>query len=974
MGHFFVFLPIMDKMCAEYIKTLKTLDFQIESQVISSVYLVSRMNEYFRDSSISPYIIFALDKAKLFNADAVYFRFFDDKRPPLAQMYIYDNIQNPKSDVDYAELHKAIWSSCEIPCFYVVDKTVVKIYDSREPITIHNNQISSTPINVIDLSLSNEVLKAYNAELLNNGSFWEIPTNKNHFLYNRVASERLISGLRKVRETLQQEGNLSYELIDKLLIICILIKYLEENGIDKESKQNLAHAFFEKATNYKTLSDIISHNKLSCLLEALSKHFNGGIFSLNQYWSRKLEEADISSLAIFFDADFRNNLFGWYEYSFEHIPVELISNFYEEFIPQKDSIFEEKSKKSTGAVYTPSFLVNLLIDESLPLSSAPDSSNENIKLIDPACGSGIFLVTAYKRLVQRWRWKNSKDGKIANTNPAILKNILSQNIFGIDVNQNSVNLSIFSLQLALCSMLTPRQIWVDFGHLDNLENRNIIHQDFFDYLVASNMSQDFDLVIGNPPFARKKLGGKSIKYYAELLKEKYPVKFKNTEEEFALLFLEKTTHLLKKHTGKLCLILPSGPLLYLDKSSTKYRKSLFATYKVSQIIDFTYLRRVLFSATVPTLAIFLQASSPEVDSSVLHIVARRTKSSREKAFFEFDHYDFHPVPFKFATEEPYIWKCNLVGGGLVYNLINKIKKQTPTVRDFYTTSNIVARESVLKQEFLEQNINTGTKESGQMSLFQEETISEKKSVDFPNIGIWAIRKKITKGFFPDEVALSDFRKKKFDGISYKGNIDTLQQLKNYYIGNSDTICFYIASTSSRQGLRSPYVIYSSDIDSFPYIKNWDNILTVNDRILIKDITEYTLDEFGNGENAIINRNLASKNNLIDFSTLYCNILNAIYKTNTQRYSLSSITDGNAYYICEYTFAENIAKQPKIIKDNTNLENLLESWDYEKSRKINRILRVYTPNTIRLIKPKQLRYWLKSKALIDADDTFQDIMF
>lgn len=957
----------------EYISNIEVLDFQIENKNRSSVFLVHKLEEYIEQKDISPYIIFALDKARIFNVDAVYFRFFDDDRPPLAQIYIYDNISQPKPNDYYAEKHRAIWSSCEIPIFLIVEKSVVKIYDSREPVVIDNGNIKSLSIKTIDLSLISQALKEYNAELFDNGSFWETIGNKNHFLYNKVASERLIAGLRKVRECLHAEKYLSSELVDKLLIICILIKYLEENGIDKESGQNLAHLFFKSATGYETLGKIIYNNKLVCLLEALAKHFNGGIFSLEEVWLNRLVNTDISSLATFFEAGYQNNLFGWYEYSFEHIPVELISNFYEEFIPKKDNpTNEEQSRKSTGAVYTPSFLVNLLIDECIPLSYSDLSAD--LKLIDPTCGSGIFLVTAYKRLVQRWRLKNSKRGNLANATPVVLKNILSKNIFGIDENQNSVNLSIFSLQLALCSMLTPRQIWVEFGHLDNLEGKNIIKKDFFEYLISSNKNQDFDLVIGNPPFTRKKLGGKTYKYYEDLLKERYPIKFKNEEEEFALLFLEKTAHLLKKGKGKLCLILPSGPLLYLDKSSVQYRKSLFNEYKVSQIIDFTYLRRILFSATIPTLAIFLESASPAKESSILHVVAKRTKASKEKAYFEFDHYDFYNVPLEYVTATPNIWKCNLVGGNLPYTLVKKLEGFTLKVKDFYEKEKIVPKNSVSKNEYSELSINEKTKINDQYSLFTEVSFSDDQKSKLSDIGIWALRKKITKGHFPEEVVASDFKKKTtFDGISYKGHKESLRKLKDYFVKNCSSICFYIASTSSRQGIRSPYVIYLSDIDNFPYVEELNKVLTTKDKIIIEDIAGYSLDEFGNGEKALINKNIASIKDIKNFSVVYCDVLNSIYETNKARYILSSIIDGKAYYICEYSFTDEKIKLPNIMESQDNLDELLESWNYGKSKKINRILRVYMPNKIRIIKPKQLRYWLKSKALRDADETFEDIM-
>ncbi|KAA6323978.1 Type IIS restriction enzyme Eco57I [termite gut metagenome] len=785
------------------------------------------------------------------------------------------------------------------------------------------------------MSLLNDIVGEYNAELFNNGSFWEEEHTKKHFLNNNIASERLVKGLREIRKQLNQIKSFAPELVDRLLIVCILIKYLEENGTDKDTGRNLAHAFFERATGFTQLETIIANNKLCSLLDALTAHFNGGIFSLNERQRKELEQTDIRSLASFFEADYKNNLFGWREYSFEHIPVELISNFYEEFISK-----EKSSDERNGAVYTPSFLVNLLIDECLPLQY--DRLNENVRLIDPSCGSGIFLVAAYKRLVQRWRFNNRSNNKLADTNPEILKSILARNIYGVDINPISVHLSIFSLQLALCSMLTPKQIWTELGHFDNLETNNIIWKDFFEFLIDENTKKDFDIVIGNPPFcSRNKLQGKSIAYYESLLKEKYPVKFINREKEFALLFLEKAMHLLQEKKGRLCLILPSGPFLYLKESAMSYRQSFFNQYSVRQIIDFTFLRRILFRSTVAAMALIVEYRNNNWERDILHIVAKRTKTSKEKSYFEFDHYDFYNVPQELANATPNIWKCNLIGGSMVYNLVKKLDRKNYKVKDFCNNRNIKSLATVNRNTFI--NNNT-----------------------------WAIRKKITKGNFPTEVVLSDFKEDGFDGINYTGPKEYLSSLKDYFRNNSQTICFYIAATSGRQGIRSSYVINLSDINDLPYYENLQNCLTPRDLIIINDVANYILDEFGNGEKATINRKSATIENLTEYSNIYCNSLNTIYKHGAEHYIPGKIIEGDAYFICEfhYTNDNNVASL-KHEKTKDLLDSLLVAWNLTQSGKINRILRIYTPNCIKIVKPKLLRYWMKSKALRDADETFED---
>lgn len=939
----------------EYILNMKKLDFHIESQEDSSVYLVNKLEDYIKEN-VSPYIIIALDKAKSFDADAVYFRFFEYDRPPLPQIYLYDNIKKQKEAEYYVKKHREIWSSCEIAVFFVIDKTTVRIYDSRTPVNIDNEgNLSSDTIDFINfLDDADNIIAKYRAQNFDNGSFWENATFEKHFLNSKVASERLINGLCEIRKKLRTDCQLSASLIDKLLIMCILIKYLEETGVDVDGK-NYACSFFEKATGYTSLDTIIYNNKLHKLLSELSKHFNGGIFRIDDSFYQELIKTDISVLSEFFEAGYKNNLFGWKEYSFEHIPVELISNFYEEFIPK----IGKNNKKDSGAVYTPSFLVNLLIDESLPLNEL----NENVKLIDPACGSGIFLVTAYKRLVQRWRIKNISENKLANTNPEILKNILAKNIFGVDINQTSINLSMFSLQLALCSMLTPKQIWTELQFSDLKGDKNLIQKDFFEYLVNDKIRCDFDLVIGNPPFKQSKLNGKTFNYYEDLLKEKFPVKFNNHQKEFAFLFLEKAMHLLKQNEGKLCLILPSGSLLYTD-NSTKMRKSLFSAYCVTQIIDFIFLRRVLFEATVSSLAIFIEKKQATENKPIIHVTAKRTKQSKERFYFEFDHYDFYEVPQELVIDKINVWKCNLLGGYRVCDIIDKLNNIKPSFQDWCSSNNIKVLNKVRKDELF-----AGFEEIKQdQTLFPENELVPKKRLD-----CWAVKKKITKGKFPTEVLAEDFNNTSFDGILFKGKEKEMQLLKQFCKNYSDIISFYITATSGRQGIRSPYVFDLKDLLKVPYLSNRNSINEV-DNIIISDIIKYSLDEFGNGENAFINKNIAKEKNLIDFLYVYSENLNKYYSSDSKQFKPANIIQGEAYYVCETKYTNEEIKV-NIIQSEISLTNLLTEWNVSKNIKINKVMRCYDDynKIIRIIKPKQLRFWIKSKALRDADETFNDIL-
>jgi methylase of polypeptide subunit release factors len=973
----------MNQLSAHIKNTLEYLDFQFNQVDYSSVYFVTDLDS---EQNLHPKIVLDLDRAKMFEADAVYFRFFDSNRLPQPQIYIYDNTIKSNEPDYFARIHRNIWSASEISIFMVVEKSSIKVYDSRIPVTIKNNLLSSKPIEIInieDISEYNQALKLYNAKLFDNGSFWESDEADKHFLSNKTAYEKLITGLKSVRNSFNSQSNLSPELSDHILILSVLVKYLEENGID-ESGINLAHQFFLESVGYSSFVEIIRNNRLVDLFDKLSIHFNGGIFQLSTSQNEELLSANFETLTRFLEGTLvdQSQLVLWEEYSFKHIPIELISNFYEELLPKVKKADKEK-KQDTGAVYTPGFLVNFLVDECLPLTTA--DLNENVKLIDVSCGSGIFLVTAYKRLVQRWRIANRRNGILANATPTVLQQILLNNIFGVDIDKNAAELTTFSLNLSLCSMLTPKQIWTELRFDDLNKNGNVIQKDFFDYLIE-NKPNNFDLVIGNPPF--KSLGDEEYARIEGLMcQNALPLTCKIPDKQFALIFLDKAMDLLMPN-ALLCLIMPSGPLLY--NNTLAFRSTFFEKYNIPQIIDFTFLRNTLFEhANVAVASIFVQKRMPDV-ADILHITIKRTRANKEKNYFEIDHYDFHDVPKQVAKTVDFVWKSNLIGGGRIYNLIDKFTdKSIRTLKVFlqkrkrennwdFGQGYIVGSKN---KKFLAEYI-TGkptvvdkyfTEEKGIQKIeIQEEILFKDRSRQIvfepPHL---LIKKTIGKKTIPFELRYDYLTfKNEIIGIHCPENeITELERLTANMKKNNQFYRFYVCATSARSGIsRSIYTSLTEDFFNLPYPEN-DLSFSLSDCVLIEDTVNYFIPFFELGENAEISKIISDHKVFNDFSEIYCQALNSIYKESNKQYSLSKVYEGNAFYACEYIFGDKTST-PEYRNTEADFSDLINHWS-GRNALIKRVLRIYSDNKIILVKPKQLRYWLKSIALRDVDETLNE---
>src|SRR5262249_41173006 len=130
------------------------------------------------------------------------------------------------------------------------------------------------------------------------------------------------------------------------------------------------------------------------------------------------------------------------------LPVELISHIYQMFVEDRST-----------AVYTPPFLVRLMLDEVLTLDrlnwlyNGKASDSKRKVIADFSCGSGVFLVEAYKRLVLHWRSRHNW----AEPTQEVLGRLLTM-VHGIDLEQGAVQLAAFSLYLAMCDALKPEEI------------------------------------------------------------------------------------------------------------------------------------------------------------------------------------------------------------------------------------------------------------------------------------------------------------------------------------------------------------------------------------------------------------------------------------------------------------------------------------------------------------------------------------
>lgn len=948
-------------------KYINDLNFSLLDNNEKSGVLLTNNFENIGLDLASPDILFALETAQnKFQADAVYFRHFNDGRAYVPQLYLFDYTNKIISDEDKNKIHIKMWNGYQVPAYIIIEKSSVSIFDSRKRPKEENDTYAKEI-----LKWTGEAIKDFNAKDFDSGIFWDEQEEKKYFRFEQSATRDLIRGLKEVFKSFLQESQLNRHVALKLLVQCLLIKYLEERDVNSASGY-FAGTYFENNFQCSDFCKTIREGKLLILLDQLASDFNGKIFEWDKEEERSaIQQSVVQNLADYLDGNIKNNQYViWRLYSFTHLPVEVISSVYEELLTDSKDI-----------VYTPEMIVSTLVDECMPIKNP----QKDFKIIDVSCGSGIFLVKTYKRIVQWWRYEQwKKTGRLIKPSLSVLKELLFKSIHGVDIEQDAIRLSIFSLALAILDEVDldpPTWGKLKFPDL----SKNIITQDFFEFIM-SKPKADFDLVIGNPPFNLPPINGKepSRKIHFKELKDKigYKSEINIPDENPALHFLVQSLKLLKEN-AMLCLIQPSVPLLYTKDIS--FRNELFIKYNLLQVIDLTKLANKLWgSRTVATAAVFMQNCLPTNDD-VLHVVANKTFSNSNRLFLEFDHYDFHLISKKAVLDNTYVWKANLLGGGRINNLMERLF-QFNTVGNFIESKK---QDSWIKGEgFIDNPISGDPCNYITGKTFLPSKALSEKGIDKSQLALCDIQKfhrpRNELIYTPPHILiranigkdgliiyLSDeylvFRNKIIGIHAPDKQRSELEKLYHYLKNNGKVLRFIILATSSQIKVNRHTVPMTEDFMDLPFSENEDDLI-------ISEAEEIIIDDLLNNQLAKNDLSVnSSKVEISKFSDIFCKTLNSIYQ-NDKSFQLFKIIDAGKYYALHFEYTSE--KLHSTLENALDLEKYIEAAipsrkENNESTHIQKIIKVYGQDSIILAKPKQLRYWLPSIALRDADESFAD---
>lgn len=574
------------------------------------------------------------------------------------------------SERQIAQWHEAAWNVGVAPLLWIITPTDVRLYDCyASPAKESPQQIATEPLDVFSLQAEDR-LRSLDAMCgryaTETGAFWSSTIGKRIDRRHRV-DRQLLDEINVLEDRLtslppangrplpdaKEETQASRDFAQRLIGRCIFTSYLMDRGI--------AQPFLPQGFSADVAGMFATVNSAFKLFQWLRSTFNGDLFPMDDPGAehQRLSDAHLEPLRDFVEG--RSLLSGQgrlFRFRFDAIPVDLVSSIYQQFA--RSSAADDAHTQ--GLHYTPVELVHLTLDpvfEALPASA---------RVIDPTCGSGAFLVEAFRRLV----WKRAQ-GKAASR--FIVRDVLYKQLYGIDINRSALGIAAFSLYLAALELdEEPVQDIQDlkFHRLIGvtLFEADTVHDD----LPSLVTERPFDAVVGNPPWTFVKKVAASRKRKAGDIQSIRPRR--SPDQEFLWVASR-----LAGDVGRIGMIMKATPFFSKEAQAVQAREALLSTLHPVALVNLSALRKEgLFpDATGPALLFFGRCALLDQKDRLLLGSIPWTPDFRRNGVFHIGPGELRSVPLVRVLRTPPMLKAATFGTVRDGWLIEKLERTFPTL-------------------------------------------------------------------------------------------------------------------------------------------------------------------------------------------------------------------------------------------------------------------------------------------------------
>ena len=584
---------------------------------------------------------------------------------------VFSSLPSGSDEDAIFDCYRRSWSLARPRCLFLAVGDELRVYSlANPPAGFGADRKAPEPLEIVTRAADVATrLAGFHRERLESGTAFE---DSDMAKQSGRADQQLLRDVRTATDALVESG-LTARIAHTLIERAILVRYLEDREI-------LTDGYFDDIANRHpgSLDDLVADEPSPNfgrasrfigflgektltydLFDQLVEYFNGDLFLTS---SEEREAVAASHLQLLRDllqgqvgAD-QQPLFLW-AYDFSVIPTNLISNMYEMFYR------EEVTEGKSNTYYTPPALVELVLGDVLD----DDALDLEPTVCDPACGSGIFLVDAFRRIV---RHEMRRLGHRLSSQR--LRELLLHRISGCDIDESAIRLAAFSLYVAYLSYQTPQDIR-QTGALPRLIQGDAPGQDPAPLIVRDVFSartgdsppdraaegfpwqtHSFDVIVGNPPWTE--ITGEFTQAEKWASDHGYTIGDRNPSQ----LFLWRCLELLK-NDGVAALLIGAKAMLNTRTTSRAFREQWLRQASIEHVINFRLVRKDFFaSAVAPFMLIRFRHAARERNEIVIYETAKPVTTGR-RGSSALARLDRQVVPQASLFARDYLWKTYSAG-------------------------------------------------------------------------------------------------------------------------------------------------------------------------------------------------------------------------------------------------------------------------------------------------------------------------